>query len=120
MTLKITESSTNFSLTVTPSIDILDYEVEISSIHEDESNILVVPFGANQGRIEQQGSIYDFLNEETDGYLKQETSENYLLDPVEVEFELYIVQQVNVLIFDFEMDSQLYTSQLHSQYTVKK
>ena len=50
----------------------------------------------NQGRIEQQGSIYDFLNEETDGYLKQEGSENYLLDPVEVEFELYIVQQVNV------------------------
>ena len=58
--------------TVTPSIDILDYEVEISSIHEDESNILVVPFEKNQGRIEQQGSIYDFLNEETDGYLKQE------------------------------------------------
>lgn len=98
--------------TVTPSIDILDYEVEISSLHEEESNILVVPFGANQGRIEQQGSIYDFLNEETDGYLKQEASENYLLDPVEVEFELYIVQQVNVAIFDFEMDSQLYTSQL--------
>ena len=97
---------------VTPSIDILDYEVEISSINEKESNILNVPFGANQGRIEQQGSIFDFLNEETDGYLKQEASENYLLDPVEVEFELYAVQQINVAIGDFEMDSHLYTSQL--------
>lgn len=97
---------------VAPTMDILDYEVEVSSINEDESNILVVPFGSNQGRIEQQGSIFDFLNEETDGYLKQEASENYLLDPVEIEYELYIVQQVNVAIGDFEMDSQLYTTQL--------
>ena len=100
------------TIDVRPTVDILDYEVEISSINEKESNVLVVPFGSNQGRLEDEQSIYDFMNEDTDGYISQEASENYLLDPIEIEYELYVVQQLSAKIADFEMDSHLYTSQL--------
>jgi len=93
--------------------DILDYEVEIGFLNEYESNILNVPFGSGQGRIEKEGDWGDILNEDGHGYFITEGgAENYLLDPVEIEYELYIVQQVNVAIFDFELDSEFYTSQL--------
>ena len=101
--------------------DVLDYEVEIGSLREWESNFIAVPFGSGVGRIEEEGGIFDFLLEDGSTWFQTEgAGENYLLEPIEIEMELYAVQQVNVSILSFEVDTYLSGSQLpfsvHREY----